>query len=104
MNPPVTAPTQTVPTRTTATTSCVVVTTCGSPCPFVYSWCTLLYMFNDFLTRAGGELYNARHMVDIALWHASEAAKKAEKKGIPETEIAEKLGVSRMTVRKWLGK
>lgn len=59
---------------------------------------------NDFLDRAGGDVWYARQTLDACMWRASQAAKKAHKKGIPETVIAEKLGVNRMTVRKWLGK
>lgn len=72
-------------------------------CQALYSACKLMYM-NDFLDRAGGDIWGARKTLDACMWRASVAAKKAEKKGIPETVIAEKLGVSRMTVRKWLGK
>lgn len=66
--------------------------------------CIVLYMFNTRLDRAGADLRAARNSVDVAMWHASMAATKAHEKGTPETVIADKLGVNRMTVRKWLGK
>lgn len=59
---------------------------------------------NGPLDRAGGDLLYARQMLDACMWRAEKAAIKAAAKGIPETEIAQKLGVNRMTVRKWLGK
>jgi DNA invertase Pin-like site-specific DNA recombinase len=59
---------------------------------------------NGPLERAARDLYTARQTLDACMWRAKKAAIKAAAKGTPETEIAGKLGVNRMTVRKWLGK
>lgn len=60
--------------------------------------------FNTALDRVGKDLHYARQVLDASTWRAKDAAIKAHGKGIPETEIAEKIGVSRTTVRAWLGK
>lgn len=68
--------------------------------------CTVVYMFklNSALDRAAQDLRHSRQVLDASTWRARKAAIKAHDKGAPETVIAEKLGVSRTTVRSWLGK
>lgn len=46
----------------------------------------------------------ARAAVAEALRLAEVMARSASDEGVPETRIAEELGVDRMTVRKWVGK
>jgi DNA-binding GntR family transcriptional regulator len=52
----------------------------------------------------GKKLAKARTAVTEALRVAEVVARSAHHEGVPETQIAEELGVDRMTVRKWLGK
>jgi DNA-binding GntR family transcriptional regulator len=52
----------------------------------------------------GKKLALARATVTEALRVAEILARSAHGEGIPETRIAEDLGVDRMTVRKWVGK
>jgi hypothetical protein len=52
----------------------------------------------------GKKLLRARAAAAEALRIAQMLAQSAHSEGIPETRIAEDLGVDRMTVRKWLGK
>ncbi len=52
----------------------------------------------------GQKLARARAATEEALRVAEVIARSAAHEGIPETMIAEQLGVTRMTVRKWVGK
>ena len=52
----------------------------------------------------GKKLARARAAVTEALRVAEVMARSARDEGVPETRIAEDLGVDRMTVRKWVGK
>lgn len=61
-------------------------------------------MLNTALDRAAQDLRTARLTLDACMFRARQAAIKASEKGVPETVIASKLDVNRMTVRKWLGK
>lgn len=56
------------------------------------------------LDAAGRKLRSARSRLDVVMTEAQNVARGAYNGGIPETTIAEMLGVDRMTVRKWLGK
>jgi transposase len=57
----------------------------------------------DLLT-AGRNLEAARTKLEAAKHRAADAAEKASAGGMSEVEIARRLGVNRLTVRKWLGK
>lgn len=61
-------------------------------------------MVGTSLAEAADALLIARQTLNGAMGIASDAARNAYAGGIPETEIARKLGVNRLTVRKWLGK
>jgi predicted regulator of amino acid metabolism with ACT domain len=50
------------------------------------------------------KLAKARTAATEALRVAQIMAQSAHSEGVPETQIAEELGVDRMTVRKWVGK
>lgn len=63
-----------------------------------------MFGFNTKLDRVGKELYASRLTLDAATARARDAAIKAHADGVPETVIAKKIGVSRTTVRQWLGK
>lgn len=52
----------------------------------------------------GKKLARARDAVAEALRIAEVMARSASLEEVPETRIAEELGVDRMTVRKWVGK
>ncbi|MGV7251948.1 helix-turn-helix domain-containing protein [Mycobacterium kansasii] len=52
----------------------------------------------------GRKLAQARAAAGEALRVAQIMAQSAHSEGVPETRIAAELGVTRMTVRKWLGK
>lgn len=52
----------------------------------------------------GRKLARARAVEAEAARVAAVLARSAHAEGIPETQIADELGVTRMTVRKWLGK
>jgi DNA invertase Pin-like site-specific DNA recombinase len=52
----------------------------------------------------GKKLARARAALDDASRIAQNLARSAHSEGVPETQIAAELGVTRMTVRKWLGK
>ncbi|BBZ13591.1 helix-turn-helix domain-containing protein [Mycobacterium branderi] len=52
----------------------------------------------------GKKLAKARTATAEALRVAQIMAQSAHSEGVPETRIAEELGVDRMTVRKWVGK
>lgn len=56
------------------------------------------------LRQIGRRLAKARHAERVASQAARNAAIEAAAEGTPETVIASDLGVTRMTVRKWLGK
>ena len=52
----------------------------------------------------GKKLARARTALDDASRLAQNLARSAHSEAVPETQIATELGVTRMTVRKWLGK
>jgi DNA invertase Pin-like site-specific DNA recombinase len=56
------------------------------------------------LDKAARALRSARARLDEAMATAEQAALTANAAGVAETEIARKVGVNRMTVRRWLGK
>lgn len=56
------------------------------------------------LADAAGRLLVARQELTEATDAAKAAAREAVGRGVSEVEVARRLGVSRMTVRKWLGK
>lgn len=56
------------------------------------------------LERAGGKLRRARAALEKAMEEAERAGMNALAEGEPEAAIARRLGVNRMTVRKWAGK
>ena len=56
------------------------------------------------LARAGRKLRSARKAEREAFEVAATAARLAWESGATEVEIAQALGVDRMTVRKWRGK
>lgn len=58
----------------------------------------------DNLERAGRKLQSARKAADDALEAARLVALAGLADGVTESEAARKLGVDRMTIRKWLGK
>jgi DNA invertase Pin-like site-specific DNA recombinase len=56
------------------------------------------------LTHAGQALRSAKSNLAVAVYDAKTLTNDAATDNLPETLIAEKLGVSRHTVRGWLGK
>lgn len=56
------------------------------------------------LVSAGDGLRSARYVLDGATEAAKQAAADAVAAGITEVYVAEALGVTRLTVRKWIGK
>jgi len=58
----------------------------------------------DNLERAGRKLRSARKAQKDAMESARAAALEALEQGYTEVEVANTLGVDRMTVRKWNGK
>jgi hypothetical protein len=56
------------------------------------------------LGAAGSALMAARYEADNALADAKRVALKAIESGVTEVDVANSLGVDRMTVRKWQGK
>lgn len=63
-------------------------------------------MQNGKARRAGvsDKLAQARKSLAFVTHEAKEVAAQDAHDGVPEAEIARDLGVSRMTIRKWLGK
>jgi hypothetical protein len=68
----------------------------------IHDLCILVYM--NALTKAASDLGKARRQLDIAMKAAKDAAIAAHGDGVTEVDIAQTIGVNRMTVRKWLGK
>lgn len=54
--------------------------------------------------RVGRELARARQYLANVARTAKDTACQDARDGVPEALIARELGVSRMTIRKWLGK
>lgn len=54
--------------------------------------------------EAGKALADARDRLDLAMRAAEIVTRCAVEDGISEVEVARRVGVDRMTVRKWLGK
>ena len=61
-------------------------------------------LVSDDLALTGLQLRKARQRLTDAMDAAERAAIVAHHDGVPETVIAVRLGVNRMTVRRWLGK
>lgn len=68
----------------------------------IHTFCIVLYM--DELKRAARDLTNARARLAAAMSAAAEVAVTAHAEGMTEVNLAQYLGVNRMTIRKWLGK
>lgn len=64
--------------------------------------CIVIYM--DDLKKAARDLTNARARLAQAMDFAAETAVAAHTDGMTEVDLAQYLGVNRMTIRKWLGK
>lgn len=56
------------------------------------------------LDSSGASLARARNLLAAAMQNAERAAIAAATDGVPESVIARRIGVNRLTVRKWLGK
>lgn len=56
------------------------------------------------LTKAARDLTKARDTLAKAMEFAAEVAIEAHAEGMTEVQLAQHLGVNRMTIRKWLGK
>jgi uncharacterized protein YjcR len=56
------------------------------------------------LKRAARDLTNARARLAEAMSAAADVAVAAHADGMTEVDLAQHLGVNRMTIRKWLGK
>ena len=56
------------------------------------------------LAEAARQLHAATQARDKAVAHAKHLAQQARQQGHPENWIAEQLGVTRTTIRRWLGK
>jgi hypothetical protein len=69
----------------------------------IHDSCIVLYIMNA-LTKAASDLGKARRQLDIAMKAAKDAAIAAHGDGVTEVDIAQTIGVNRMTIRKWLGK
>lgn len=61
-------------------------------------------MVDSLLDRAAQDLRTARQALDACMLRAREVAIEAIDQGTSEAETAQRLGVNRMTVRRWLGK
>ena len=68
----------------------------------IHTMCIVLDM--NRLTKAARDLTNARDKLAKAMEFAAEVAVEAHAEGKTEVELAQHLGVNRMTIRKWLGK
>ncbi len=64
--------------------------------------CIVLDM--NSLTKAARDLTKARDTLAKAMEFAAEVAVEAHAEGMTEVQLAQHLGVNRMTIRKWLGK
>ena len=58
---------------------------------------------ND-LTKAARDLTNARSQLAKAMDFAAKVTLAAHAEGMTEVDLAQHLGVNRLTIRKWLGK
>lgn len=58
----------------------------------------------DDLKKAARDLTNARARLSQAMEFAAQVAVAAHADGMTEVDLAQHLGVNRMTIRKWLGK
>jgi uncharacterized protein YjcR len=56
------------------------------------------------LKKAARDLTNARAHLAEAMKFAADVAVAAYAEGMTEVDLAQHLGVNRMTIRKWLGK
>ncbi|AGB26871.1 hypothetical protein Mycsm_06756 (plasmid) [Mycobacterium sp. JS623] len=56
------------------------------------------------LKKASSDVAKARRQLDLAMTAAKDAAIAAHRDGVTEVDLAQILGVNRMTIRKWLGK
>ncbi|MDT5050231.1 MAG: hypothetical protein QOE48_374 [Mycobacterium sp.] len=58
----------------------------------------------DQVKKAARDLTNARATLAKAMDFAAGVAVAAHAEGMTEVDLAQHLGVNRMTIRKWLGK
>jgi transposase len=58
----------------------------------------------DELKKAARDLTKARASLADAMKFAADVAVAAHAEGATEVDLAQHLGVNRMTIRKWLGK
>lgn len=72
----------------------------------MYSWCILVHMvsLDTDLAQAKAALVRAIEADRSSKRHATRVAQRAAKAGMSEVEIAKRLDVNRLTVRRWLGK
>jgi DNA-binding transcriptional regulator YiaG len=68
----------------------------------IQSLCIVVYM--NELKKAARDLTNARARLADAMSAAADVAVSAHAEGMTEVDLAQYLGVNRMTIRKWLGK
>ena len=68
----------------------------------IHALCIVLYM--NELKRAASNLTKARARLAETMDAAAEVAVQAHADGVTEVDLAQILGVNRMTIRKWLGK
>jgi hypothetical protein len=64
--------------------------------------CIVLYM--DDLKKAARDLTKARARLAEAMDFAAMVTVTAHAEGMTEVDLAQHLGVNRLTIRKWLGK
>lgn len=68
----------------------------------IHAVCIVVYM--NELKKAARDLTNARARLADAMNFAADVAVAAHAEGVTEVDLAQHLGVNRMTIRKWLGK
>lgn len=68
----------------------------------IHRRCIVIYM--DELKKVARDITNARQALARAMASAEAATVKAHAEGATEVDIAQHIGVNRMTIRKWLGK
>lgn len=68
----------------------------------IHAVCAVVYM--NELKKAARDLTNARVRLADAMKFAADVAVAAHAEGVTEVDLAQHLGVNRMTIRKWLGK
>jgi predicted transcriptional regulator len=68
----------------------------------IHAACIVVYM--NEVKKAARDLTNARANLAKAMDFAAGVAVAAHAEGMTEVDLAQHLGVNRMTIRKWLGK